>query len=78
MFVESYMHFYAKEVLKKWLESNILESNKKEFEFEYSENEYNNNLIELEYPIYKKGTMDSTKYNWSMLIGDGITHQNTI
>ena len=71
MFVESYTHHYAKEVLKSWLSSDKINMDKKEFIFKYSENEYNNNVVELEYPIYKNGSMDSIKYNWNLLLGDG-------
>jgi hypothetical protein len=75
-FVESYSHHYAKEVVKKWLECDILNITKKEFEFEFSENIYNNNCVQLEYPIFKCGTMDSTNYNWNILLGDGINPLN--
>jgi len=72
VFLESYKHYYAKEVLKFWLEQDQLNINKKEFNlFEFSENKYNNNCIELEYPIYKKDSMDSINYNWNELLGDG-------
>ena len=76
MFVESYKHYYAKEVLKSWLSSDILNYNKNEFIFNFSENIYNNNCIELEYPIYKNDSMNSIKYNWNMLLGDGKTPLN--
>jgi len=73
MFLESYLHYYSKNVLKSWFEGDALNETKYIFnEFSYKENEYNDDNILFEYCIVKDSNYDSINYSWTDLLGDGI------
>jgi len=76
VFLESYLHYYSKNVLKSWFQGDKLKETKHIFnEFTYTENLYNNDNIIFEYCIVKNNEYNSIDYSWSDLLGDGI---NTI
>ena len=77
MFLESYLHYYSKNVLKSWFKGNPLNETKYIFnEFDYKENEYNNDNIIFEYCIVKDNQYNSIDYSWSEMLGDGIESIN--
>ena len=73
VFLESYLHYYSKNVLKSWFKGDPLNETKHIFnEFTYCENLYNNDNILFEYCIVKNNEYNSIDYSWSDLIGNGI------
>jgi len=77
MFLESYLHYYSKNVLKSWFKGDPLKETKYIFnEFDYKENEYNDDNIVFEYCIVKNNEFDSINYSWSEMLGDGIESIN--
>jgi len=73
VFLESYLHYYSKNVLKSFFKGDPLNETKYIFnEFTYTENEYNNENIIFEYCIVKNNEYNSIDYSWSDLIGNGI------
>ena len=77
MFLESYLHYYSKNVLKSWFKGDKLKETKYIFnEFTYTENEFNNENILFEYAIVKNNEYDSINYAWTDLLGDGVSSYN--
>lgn len=77
MFLESYLHYYSKNVLKNWFKGDPLSETKNIFNnFTYKENKYNNYNILFEYAIVKNNEYDSINYSWTDLLGDGVSSYN--
>lgn len=77
MFLESYLHYYSKNVLKSWFQGDPLNETKHIFnEFSYTENLYNNDNIIFEYCIVKNNEYNSIDYSWTDLLGDGVSSYN--
>jgi len=77
VFLESYLHYYSKNVLKSFFKGDPLNETKYIFnEFTYKENEYNNENIIFEYCIVKNNEYNSIDYSWSDLLGDGVSSYN--
>ena len=77
VFLESYLHYYSKNVLKSWFQGDKLKETKYIFnEFSYCENLYNNDNILFEYCIVKDSEYDSINYAWTDLLGDGVSSYN--
>tara|TARA_R110002012_G_scaffold46121_2_gene122192 strand:+ start:2584 stop:3057 length:474 start_codon:yes stop_codon:yes gene_type:complete len=77
VFLESYLHYYSKNVLKSWFQGDKLKETKYIFnEFSYCENEFNNENILFEYCIVKNNEYNSIDYSWTDLLGDGVSSYN--
>lgn len=75
VFNESYMHKLSKDVVKSWISNPLSESNKFFDIFEYKNDNRCDNVL-YEYCIYNNNKVNSIKYDWTDLLGNGIDTYN--